>query len=260
MKQKIRTLTVKTKPTLEIDILTLFPKMFIGPFRESMIRLAKKKGLVKIQVHDLRKFAEGKHRSCDDKPFGGGAGMVMMIEPIFKALDFLKKRFPQAKVIYLSPQGCRFTQEEAWKLSRERHLIFLCGHYEGVDERVRQLGIDLEVSIGDFITTGGELPAMCVVDSLVRLVPGVVGNQDSVQHESFQRGLLDYPHYTRPRVFHGMATPEVLLSGNHDRIAQWRKKQAHLRTKERRPDLLERSSKTHEKPLTPIGDFDETRC
>ncbi len=212
--------------------------MFAGPFRESMIRLAKKKGLVKIKVHNLRKFAKGKHKSCDDKPFGGGAGMVMMAEPLLKAIDFLKKHSPQAKVVLLSPQGKLFTQQEAWKLSRESHLIFLCGHYEGVDERVRQYGVDLEVSIGDFITTGGELPVMCLVDSLVRLVPGVLGNEDSIQHESFQGDLLEYPHYTRPRVFRGMTVPEVLLSGNHNKVASWRKERAYQRTQERRPDLL----------------------
>lgn len=219
--------------------------MFVGPFRESMIRLAKKKGLVKIQVHNLRRFTLDRHKTCDDKPFGGGPGMVMMAEPLFKGIEFLKARRPGAKVILLAPQGKKYNQREAWQLSRESHLILVCGHYEEVDERVREHLIDAEYSIGDFITTGGELPAMCLVDSLVRLVPGVVGNKDSIQHESFQNGLLDHPHYTRPRVFRGFSVPEVLLSGDHKKVEAWRKEQALRRTQERRPDLLKEHRKDH---------------
>ncbi len=210
-----------------------------------MIRLAKKKGLVKIQVHNLRRFTLDRHKTCDDKPFGGGPGMVMMAEPLFKGIEFLKARRPGAKVILLAPQGKKYNQREAWQLSRESHLILVCGHYEEVDERVREHLIDAEYSIGDFITTGGELPAMCLVDSLVRLVPGVVGNKDSIQHESFQNGLLDHPHYTRPRVFRGFSVPEVLLSGDHKKVEAWRKEQALRRTQERRPDLLKEHRKDH---------------
>lgn len=220
------------------DILTLFPEMFEGPFRESMIRLAKKKGLVKIKVHNLRKFTKDKHHKCDDKPFGGGPGMVMMAQPVVDAVESLKKRSPEAKVIFLSPQGKKFDQQEAWRLSRVPHLILLCGHYEGIDDRVKEVVVDEELSIGDFITTGGETPAMCLVDSLIRLVPGVVGNEESVLQESFQNGLLDHPHYTRPRVFRGLEVPPVLLSGDHKKVTDWRREQARLRTKERRPDLL----------------------
>ena len=219
--------------------------MFAGPFRESMIRLAKKKGLVKIQVHNLRRFTDDRHKTCDDKPFGGGPGMVMMAEPLFKGIEFLKARRPGAKVILLTPQGKKYTQREAWQLSRENRFILVCGHYEEVDERVREHLIDAEYSIGDFIATGGELPAMCLVDSLVRLVPGVVGNKDSIQHESFQNGLLDHPHYTRPRVFRGFAVPEVLLSGDHKKVEAWRREQALRRTQERRPDLLKEHKKDH---------------
>jgi tRNA (guanine37-N1)-methyltransferase len=229
----------RREPALAIDILTLFPEMFAGPFRESMIRLAKKKGLVKIRVHNLRRWARDKHRSCDDKPYGGGAGMVMMVEPVHDALSRLKAG-GEAQVILLSPQGERFDQAVAWDLSRQKRLIFICGHYEGVDERIRAHYVDREISVGDFILTGGELPAMCLVDSLVRLVPGVVGNKDSIQHESFQEGLLECPHYTRPRDFRGLSVPEVLLSGDHKKVAEWRKKQSLARTKEKRPDLWER--------------------
>ena len=235
----------KKGPLLTVDILTIFPEMFAGPFRESMIRLAKKKGLVKIQVHNLRRFTHDRHKTCDDKPFGGGPGMVMMAEPLFEAIEFLKARRPGAKVILLTPQGKPYVQKDAWQLSRESELILVCGHYEEVDERVRERLIDMEYSIGDFITTGGELPAMCLVDSLVRLVPGVVGNKDSIQHESFQNGLLDHPHYTRPRVFRGLAVPEVLLSGDHKKVEAWRKEQALRRTRERRPDLLKEHKKEH---------------
>jgi tRNA (guanine37-N1)-methyltransferase len=217
--------------------------MFAGPFRESMIRLAKAKGLVRIRVHDLRRFATDKHRRCDDKPFGGGPGMVLTAEPIFRAVEWLKKKDPEAKVVLLCPQGRPFSQQEAGRLSGLRHLILLCGRYEGVDERVREHAVDLEISVGDFVATGGELPAMCVVDSVIRLVPGVVGNADSIRQESFQEGLLDHPHYTRPRVFRGWAVPGALLSGDHKRVTAWRREQAERRTRERRPDLLERCGK-----------------
>ena len=228
---------MKKKPPLEIDILTLFPGMFAGPFRESMIRLAKKKGLVKIRVRDLRKYTQDKHRKCDDKPYGGGPGMVMMAQPIFDAVDALRKK--KTTVVLLSPQGEPFTQKLAGEMARAERLILICGHYEGVDERVSEHLVDREVSIGDFVLTGGELPAMCLVDSVVRLVPGVVGNADSINEESFQNGLLDFPHYTRPRVFRGWEVPEVLAAGDHKKVSCWRKEQAHLTTRKRRPDLLQ---------------------
>ena len=164
--------------------------------------------------------------------------MVMMAQPVVDAVESLKKRSPEAKVILLSPQGKKFDQQEAWRLSRVDHLILLCGHYEGIDDRVKEVVVDEEISIGDFITTGGETPAMCLVDSLIRLVPGVVGNEESVLQESFQNGLLDHPHYTRPRIFRGLEVPPVLLSGDHKKVTDWRREQARLRTKERRPDLL----------------------
>lgn len=212
--------------------------MFDGPFRESMIRLAKRKGLIRIKIHNLRRFAKGRHRKCDDKPYGGGPGMVMMAEPVFGAIDALKRNAPDSKVVLLSPQGERFTQARAWELSHLGHLIVLCGHYEGIDERVREFGVDLEFSVGDFVTTGGEIPAMGLVDSVVRLVPGVVGNEKSIREESFQNGLLDHPHYTRPSIFRGHAVPAALLSGDHEKVTRWRAQQAYLRTRERRPDLL----------------------
>lgn len=225
-------------PLLAIDILTLFPGMFEGPFRESMIKLSKRKGLVRIRVHNLRKFTRDKHRKCDDKPFGGGPGMVMMAQPIFDAVESLRKKSPDSRVVLFSPQGERLTQRIAGRMAGLTSLILICGHYEGVDERVREQIVDEEISIGDFVLTGGELPAMCFVDSVVRLVPGVVGNPESLLRESFQNGTLDFPHYTRPRVFRGIEVPDVLLTGDHDRIETWRMDQVRSKTKKLRPDLL----------------------
>lgn len=231
---------MKKEPHLEIDVLTLFPGMFMGPFRESMLKLAKRKGLVKIRVRDLRKYTLDRHRKCDDKPYGGGPGMVMMAQPIFDAVEALKKRKANAKVVLLTPAGKRLTQKLAGELAKAKNLILICGHYEGVDERVCEHLADEEISIGDFVLTGGELAAMCLVDSLVRLVPGVVGNAESIEQESFQGGLLDFPHYTRPRIFRGWEVPPALLAGDHDKVAKWRKEQAYLRTRKRRPDLMEK--------------------
>lgn len=226
------------KEKLAIDVVTLFPEMFEGPFKESMIRIARQKRLVDIRVIPLRKFTKDRHKTADDKPFGGGPGMVMKPEPIFDCVEHLKKDSPKAWVILLTPAGERFHQKLAQKLSGKKHLILLCGHYEGVDERVREHLVDQEISIGDFVLTGGEVAAMAVVDSLVRLRPGVLGNADSLKHESFQEGLLDYPHYTRPRTFRGYSVPEILVSGKHDQVDEWRRDQAVKRTRERRPDLL----------------------
>ncbi|MGE4357930.1 MAG: tRNA (guanosine(37)-N1)-methyltransferase TrmD [Candidatus Omnitrophota bacterium] len=220
---------------MEIDILTIFPDMFKPVVGESMLRIAQEKGLVKIRVHNLRNWSKDKHRKVDDRPFGGGAGMVMRIEPIYYALEELKK--DGSKTILLSPQGRIFTQAMAETLSKEKHLIFICGHYEGIDERVRTYLVDEEISIGDYILTCGELPAMVVVDSVVRLIPGVLGSKESLFEESFSSGLLEYPQYTRPANFKGWKVPSVLLSGNHKKIVEWRKRESIKRTREKRPDL-----------------------
>jgi len=225
---------------MRIDIITIFPKMFEPILNESIIKRAQNKGRVRIFVHDLRDHTLNKHRKVDDRPFGGGSGMVMCPEPIFKAVEVLKSKVKskKAKVILLTPQGKRLTQEVAKRLAKYKHLILICGHYEGIDERVRQHLVDREISIGDYVLTGGELPAMVLVDSLVRLLPGVLGDKNSLKFESFEGNLLEYPHYTRPAVFRGMRVPEILLSGNHKTIEAWRKKEALKRTSQKRPDLL----------------------
>lgn len=238
-----------------IDILTLFPKMFEGVLSESMLRIAQDKGLVVIRVHDLRDWTSDSHRSADDKPFGGGPGMVMKVEPVYRALKELiipprrwgphlrggirSSRSCGVKVILLTPQGEKFDQKTAKRLSKEKRLVLICGHYEGVDERVRAL-CDKEISIGDYVLTCGELPALVMVDAIVRLIPGVLGHSDSVKFESFENDLLEYPQYTRPAEFEGMKVPDVLVSGDHRKIDTWRKNQALKRTRERRPDLLKR--------------------
>jgi len=221
---------------MRIDILTLFPDMFKGPFSESMIKIAQGKGLVKIDIHDLRDWTRDNHRSADDKPFGGGSGMVMKVEPVYRALNDLKAGPAKAKAILLTPQGAPLKQFIVKRLSKEERLILICGHYEGVDERIRLL-VDEEISIGDYILTCGELPAAVVVDAVVRLIPGVLGDEDSPKTESFENDLLEYPQYTRPREFEGMQVPEVLLNGDHKEIEAWRKKESLKRTRQRRPDL-----------------------
>jgi len=221
---------------MKIDILTLFPKMFKGPFDESIVKRAQEKKLVEVKIHNLRKWAKDKHKTVDDRPFGGGVGMVLMIEPIYKALKELRQK--DSKVILLTPQGKVFNQKLAKKLSKEKHMIFICGHYEGVDERIREHLIDEEISIGDYVLTGGELPAMVVIDTLVRLIPGVLEKPEAIKNESFSTKTLEHPQYTRPANFKGWQVPEILLSGNHKKIAAWRKKKSLERTKKRRPDLL----------------------
>lgn len=228
-----------------IDILTLFPDYFQGPFTVSMVKRAVAKGAVDIRLHDLRKYAKDKRRTADDVPFGGGAGMVMKPEPLVKALSALKRGRKKVRTILLSPQGRRFDHGTALALSKEKSILLVCGHYEGVDERVMKW-IDGEISLGDFVMTGGEPAAAVIVDALVRFLPGVVGDRRSVEKDSFFNGLLDYPHYTRPRVFKGMAVPEVLLSGNHAQIERWRKKESLKNTLRKRPDLLGRVSLTDE--------------
>ena len=221
---------------MRIDVLTTFPAMFRGPLDESIVGRARQRGLVDLRVHDLRDWATDRHRSTDDAPYGGGAGMVMRPEPIAAALEAV--RGDGTRAIALSAHGARFDQAAARRLSALPHLVFLCGHYEGVDERVLEHLVDEEVSIGDYVLTGGELPAMVVIDAVTRLLPGVLGSEASLYDESHSAGLLEYPHYTRPPEFRGWTVPDVLLSGNHAAIAAWRREQSLLRTLGRRPDLL----------------------
>ena len=220
---------------MKIDILTLFPEMFKGPFDESILKRAQKNKLVEIKIHNLRKWAEDKRKTVDNRTFGGGVGMVLMIKPIDKALQELKTS--KSKVILLNPRGKVFNQKTAQRLSKINHLIFICGHYEGVDERVKEHFVDEEISIGDYVLTGGELPTMVVIDTLVRLIPGVLEKSEATQKESFSP-LLEYPQYTRPANFKGWKVPEVLLSGNHKKIEKWRQQKSLEITKKRRPDLL----------------------
>ena len=227
-----------------IDVVTLFPGMLGGILGESMLRMARERGVVDVRAVDLRDYTEGRHRVADDYPFGGGGGMVLKPEPLFAAVEAL--RGPESHVVLLCPQGPTFTQATAARLARAVHLILLCGHYEGVDERVRAHAVDEEVSIGDYVLTGGELPAMVVVDAVVRLLPGVLGDPHGAARESFVAGRLDYPQYTRPAEFRGHSVPEVLLSGDHGRIASWRRREALRRTLARRPDLLETAPPTRE--------------
>lgn len=227
---------------MKIDILTLFPEMFKGPFEESIIKRAQEKGLVEIKIHNLRDWAKDRRGTVDDKPYGGGVGMVLRVEPIDRALEEIKKlrneEIKGRKIVLLSPQGKVFNQKMAQKLSKLDCLILLCGHYEGVDQRVSDYLVDEEISIGDYVLTGGELPAMVLVDSVIRLVPGVLEKPEAVKSESFSQGLLEYPQYTRPENFKGWKVPEVLLSGDHQKIAEWRKKKSLEKTKKLRPDLL----------------------
>ncbi|MEW6723739.1 MAG: tRNA (guanosine(37)-N1)-methyltransferase TrmD [Bacillota bacterium] len=232
---------------MRIDILTLFPGIFAGPFTESIIRRARESGAVEINIIDLRDFTHDRHRVADDYPYGGGVGMVMKPEPIFEALDHLRGESEQApETILLSPQGEVFRQATAAELARQDWLVLICGHYEGVDERVRQALVTREISIGDYVLTGGEVPAMVVVEAVARLVPGVLGTLASAHQDSFSDGLLEHPHYTRPQVYRGLEVPSVLLSGNHEAIRRWRRKESLRRTAQRRPDLLERAPLSEE--------------
>jgi len=224
---------------MRIDIITLFPSMFRGPFDESIIKRARKKGILEINLQDLREFTNDRHRTVDDVPYGGGAGMVMKPEPLFRAVEKVKEeRTSSSKVILLSPQGQPFAQEKAKELAREEGLIFICGHYEGVDERVREHLIDEELSLGDFVLTGGELAAMVIIDAIARMLPDVIGCKDSIREDSFYRMFLDYPQYTRPAEFRGWKVPGVLISGNHQKIREWRKKKKLENTFKKRPDLF----------------------
>ena len=229
---------------MRIDILTLFPDMFRGPFSESMLKRAQENGLLEIALHDIRAWADNKHSKADDYPFGGGAGLVMMAQPIFDAVAAVDPDH-EARRILLTPRGRLLTTERARTLAKHPRLLLLCGHYEGVDERVMAL-MDEEISIGDYILTGGELPAMVLVDAVSRFVPGVLGSGESAEEESFSRSLLEYPQYTRPAEFRGMAVPEVLLSGHAANIAAWRQAQALEKTRENRPELLGTYGKYYE--------------
>jgi tRNA (guanine37-N1)-methyltransferase len=221
---------------MKIDVLTLFPAMFAGPLDESIIKRARETGRLDLQVHNLRDYAHDRHKTVDDRPFGGGPGMLLKPEPIFEAVERLTGA--NTHVILLSPAGRTFNQAIARELTLREDLLLICGHYEGFDERVREHLADDELSIGDYVLTNGALPAMVIVDAVVRLLPGVLGDEQSAQEESFSHGLLEYPQYTRPADFRGLKVPEVLLSGNHAQIARWRSEQARQRTNERRPDLL----------------------
>ena len=225
---------------MRIDVLTLFPGMFGGFLNEGLLRLACARGLAEIRLWDIRAYAENKHAKVDDRPYGGGPGMVMTPQPVFDAADAAEDDAPTAaRRILLTPQGRPFAQALARELAAEPRLLLICGRYEGFDERIR-LGIGAEeISIGDYVLAGGEVPAMVLIESVIRLLPGAVGDPDSTREESFEGDALDYPQYTRPPVFRGMAVPEVLLSGDHERVRQWRAEQARLRTRRRRPDLVE---------------------
>lgn len=240
---------------MKIDILTLFPEMFTGVFGSSILKKAQEKEAVQLRVVNFRDFSTNKHNSVDDYPYGGGAGMVLTPQPIFDAVEELTKETEKKpRVVLMCPQGERFTQKKAEELAEEEHLIFVCGHYEGYDERIREHIVTDEISIGDYVLTGGELASMVITDSVVRLLPDVLGNQQSQIEDSFSTGLLEHPHYTRPADFRGMQVPSVLTSGNHKRIEEWRHKESLRRTYTRRPDLLERRnlSKQEEKWLNEI--------
>jgi len=226
---------------MRIDILTLFPEMFENILGNSILKIAGEKGLVHYNLFNIRDYAENR-RCVDDRPYGGGPGMVMKAEPIFTVVDFIERQAnAHPKKILLTPQGHRFSQSTAAELAKESHLMLICGHYEGFDERVR-MGLDItEISIGDYVLSGGEIPAMVITDAVVRLIPGVLGDLDSPVRESFSDGLLEYPQYTRPAEFRGMRVPEILLSGNHQKIKEWQKTQAIKSTLEKRPDLLNKT-------------------
>jgi tRNA (guanine37-N1)-methyltransferase len=228
---------------VQFDIITLFPSMFESPLSEGIISKAQKKGLIDIRVHDLREYTEDRHRTADDTPYGGGAGMVMKAEPLVRAIEAIKLPTGNTRTVFLTPQGALLKQERAKKLSAYSQLIILCGRYEGIDERVLSF-VDEEISIGDFVLTGGEIAAMAVLDVVARLVPGVVGDAASVSEDTFSNFLLKYPQYTRPDNFRGLSVPEILLSGDHKKIAEWRSAESLKRTLKRRPDLIEKADLT----------------
>ncbi|MEK4357242.1 tRNA (guanosine(37)-N1)-methyltransferase TrmD [Paenibacillus sp. FSL M7-1455] len=226
---------------MKVDVLTLFPEMMDGVFRSSILGKAQEKGIVSLNAINFREYSNSKHGTVDDTPYGGGGGMVLKPEPIFSAVeDLVSRTSTTPRIILMCPQGDTFTQRKAEEFAKEEHLIFICGHYEGYDERIREHLVTDELSIGDYVLTGGELPAMVAIDSIVRLLPGVLGNETSAVTDSFSTGLLEYPHYTRPAEFRGWKVPDILLSGHHANIELWRREQALKRTLERRPDLLDK--------------------
>ena len=229
--------------TLRFDIVSIFPGMFASPFGDSIIQRAREAGLLDIHVHDLRDYSLNKHRKVDDSPFGGGVGMVMNVEPIARAITAVKKEVPETRTILLSPGGRPFDQEKAWELSNLPSLTLICGRYEGIDERIRLHYVDEEISIGDYVLTGGELPAMVLVEAISRLLPGVLGDPESVVEESFHDDLLEYPQYTRPRDYEGLKVPEILVSGDPEKIRDWQKAEAIKKTAQVRPDLLEKNKR-----------------
>jgi len=231
---------------MKIDVLTLFPAMFAGPLDESIVGRARTAGILELGIHNLRDYTHDRHRTVDDKPFGGGPGMLLKPEPIFEAVESLATE--QTKVVLLTPAGRMFSQEIANELAQEEHVLFICGSYEGFDERVRATLADDELSIGDYVLTNGALPAMVIIDTVTRLLPGALGDEGSAQEESFSHGLLECPHYTRPAEFRGMRVPDVLMSGNHAEIAKWRAEQARLRTAQKRPDLLKNIGESEKLP------------
>ena len=229
--------------TLRFDIVSIFPGMFESPFGDSIIQRAREEGLLDLRVHDLRDYSLNKHRKVDDTPFGGGVGMVMNVEPIARVIAAIKKEVPETRTILLSPGGRPFDQEKAWELSRLPSLTLICGRYEGIDERVRLHFVDEEISIGDYILTGGEIPAMVLVEAISRLVPGVLGDPESIVEESFAGDLLEYPQYTRPRDYQGFKVPEILVSGDHKKMRDWQKAEALKKTARVRPDLLKKNKR-----------------
>lgn len=232
---------------LKIDVLTLFPELFEPFFRTSMIGKAREKSLADLKAINFREYSQSKHGTVDDTPYGGGGGMILKPEPLFAAVeDQVVGETERPHVVLMTPQGSRYDQKKAENFSTKSHLILICGHYEGYDERIREHLVDEEISVGDFVLTGGEIPAMTVIDSVVRLLPGALGNEQSAVTDSFSTGWLEYPHYTRPSEFRGWAVPDVLLSGHHAQIDQWRRKQSLLRTWERRPDLIDPDSLSKE--------------
>jgi len=232
---------------MQCDILTLFPEMVVNVVSHSIVKRAQDKRLVSIRIHNIRDFSDDRHRVADDAPYGGGSGMIMKAEPIFRAVEALGEKRSRLRMIVPSPQGRPFTQRLAEELSREsRRLVWICGHYEGIDERVLIRLEPEEISLGDYVLTGGELPALVMMDAAVRLVPGVVGDPASVEQDSFTEPLLDFPHYTKPQTVRGYEVPDVLLSGNHEAIRRWRRKEALRNTYSKRPDLLQQESLTQE--------------
>ncbi len=226
---------------MKFDVLTLFPDMFSAYLREGILGRAIQRGLVDVELLNIRNFATGPHRTVDDRPYGGGDGMVMKAGPIFRALRSVTRMEGHGPVVLFSPQGKTFTQAMAWEMVEWEQLIFICGRYEGVDERIRSTCVDMELSIGDYVLNGGELAAMVVIEAVSRLIPDVLGGERSNLEDSFENGLLEYPHYTRPRVFQDLEVPPVLLSGDHEKIRLWRKTQSLKRTRARRPDLLQKA-------------------